>query len=439
MTRTRILLGLLAASAAAAVLLLGGVLASSPAASPVGQAESTAVAGRFLGGFGAGDTAEVVRRLQDDLRARPDDVRTLGVLGVAYEQRARETADFSYLTKAEGVLERAIRLDPRDPLATAGLASLALSRHEFREALRLGRRARALAPYTAHNYGLVGDALVELGRYDEAFATFERMNALKPNLASYARISYARELVGRPREAIAAMELALDAASGQPEPSAWTHVELGKLRFGLGELDRARWHFRAALAAFPGYVYAFDGLARVEAAAGNRARAIAFARRAADAVPLPQFVTTLGDLYRAGGQERLAREQYSVVGAIERLLAANGVRNDLETALFDVDHGLRLPQALERARRAYADRPSIEGDDVLAWALARNGRCGEALRYSKRATRLGTRDALKFFHRGMIERCLGHEEASRAWLARALETNPHFSLVWAPVARRYSS
>ena len=121
---------------------------------------------------------------------------------------------------------------------------------------------------------------------------------------------------------------------------------------------------------------------------------------------------------------------------IERLLIANGVKTDLETALFDVDHAIRLPHALALARVARADRPSIDGDDVLAWALARNGRCAEALGYSKQALRLGTKDALKSFHRGMIERCLGHDAAARTWFARALDLNPHFSLLWAPTARR---
>ena len=73
---------------------------------------------------------------------------------------------------------------------------------------------------------------------------------------------------------------------------------------------------------------------------------------------------------------------------------------------------------------------------MLAWALARNGRCAAALPYSQQALRLGTQDALKFFHRGMIERCLGHDGGRAAtWFQRALALNPHFSILWAPVAR----
>jgi len=153
-------------------------------------------------------------------------------------------------------------------------------------------------------------------------------------------------------------------------------------------------------------------------------------------IPLPQFVGTLGDLYRVAGQPSHAREQYATIGAIERLLRANGVRTDLEATLFDVDHGIALRSVASRARRARLERPSIDGDDVLAWALARTGQCAEARTYSERALRLGTKDATKYFHRGMIERCLGRTGPARAWFARALATNPHFSLIWAPVARR---
>jgi Flp pilus assembly protein TadD len=94
---------------------------------------------------------------------------------------------------------------------------------------------------------------------------------------------------------------------------------------------------------------------------------------------------------------------------------------------------------LQLARAARADRPSIDGDDVLAWALTRNGRCTEALPYAQRALRLGTRDAVKLFHRGMVERCLGHQAEARQWFRRALALNSHFSLLWAPVARRYAA
>ena len=150
-------------------------------------------------------------------------------------------------------------------------------------------------------------------------------------------------------------------------------------------------------------------------------------------IPLPQFVAQLGDLQRAVGDVRRARDQYATIAAIDRLLRANGVATDLESAAFTADHG---HPSVELARRAHAARPSVDGDDVLAWTLARAGRCGDALRWSRRALRLGTRDALKLFHRAWIEDCLGHDAESRAWARRTLRLNPNFSLLWTATARR---
>jgi tetratricopeptide (TPR) repeat protein len=382
------LVGGAAAAMTAAALLLGGV---------------------FAGGGGA-PAAQPLSAAQLDRR------------GNTFEQRARETGDASYYARAEAAYRRALRVAPNDLPATIGLGAVALSRHEFRRALALGRHALALSPSTAAGHGVVGDALVELGRYEQAFEAFNRMVSLKPSVSSYARISYARELLGDVRGAIDAMRLAVDAAAGEPEALAWSHTQLGKLYWSHGRLSAAARQYRAALEIRPAYASALNALALVEAARGRRARATGLARRAAEILPLPQNVATLGDLL--GG--RAARRQYALVGAIARLERTQGVNVDLEIALFDVDHGIRLPRALAFARAARAERPSIDGDDVVAWALARNGRCGEAVRFSKRALRLGTLDAPKFFHRGMIERCLGHRAAAAHWFARARATNPYW-------------
>jgi tetratricopeptide (TPR) repeat protein len=418
-----------------AAVLLGGVVSESRSAGPTAAATPVQAAS-LRSEFGSADTVALLRRLQDQVRARPDDAETNALLGLAYAQRARETGDAAFYTRADSVLRRASELDATNVYALTGLGGIALARHRFAEALQIGRAAQAAAPGAAAPYGVVGDALLELGRYRAAFVTFDRMAALKPNASSYSRVAYARELRGDVPGAIQAMELALDASIGRPEATAWTAVELGKLHWSVGRLAAAASHYRYALRVVPGYVAALDALARVEAARGNTARAIALQRRAVDAIPLPHYVAQLGDLLASAGRPAAAKEQYALVGAIERLQTANGVKTDLETALYRVDHGIRLRESLSLARRARAERPSVQGDDVLAWALARNGRCGEGLAYSKRSLRLGTRDATFFFHRGMIERCLGRPAAARGWFTRAVELNSSFSILWAPVARK---
>jgi tetratricopeptide (TPR) repeat protein len=436
MTRRRIVLAGAAALVAAAAAFLGGVLADEPAAQQVPQPSPQEAAGRILQGFSPGDTAAYVERLEARVRESPEDAAGLTLLGLAYQQRARETAEPAYYPRAEEALRRALALREDDYLTYTGLASLAAARHRFADARRLAERAQRLNPGSAEVHGILGDALVELGRYQQAFAAFDRMAALKPSLASYARVSYARELLGRTQGAVAAMELAVRAGSSRAENAAWTLVELGNLHFNGGRLRPAERAYREALARLPGYHRAQSGLARVEGAHGRFDRAARLYRRALEAVPLPEYAAGLGDTLSAGGKSAEAREAYALVGVMQRLLEANGVRTDLETALFDLDHGRKPADALARARESYRERKSIEAEDVLAWALYRNGHCEEALEHSAAALRLGTRDAFKLFHRGMIERCLGREGTGRAFLRQALAINPHFSLLHAPLARK---
>ena len=417
-------------------VLLGGALSGPQASGSSGRTSAAAAVDRLLAGFAAGDTAAYVTELEHRVAASPREVQSLVLLGLAYQQRARETGDASFYPRSGAALRRAARLEPRNAFAATGLAALAASRHRFEEARRLAERARRLAPRTAGPLGVLGDSLVELGRYRQAFATFDRMVELKPNLASYTRVSYARELLGDSRGAIKAMRLAVEAGTGTVEPLAWTLVQLGNLYFDNGRLAPAARSYRRALAVFPGYVHAQAALGRVAAARGRYLEAIRLYRRAVERLPLPQYEGALGDVLRIAGRDADARVAFGAVHAIERLLAANGVRTELETALFALDHGLRVRGALVRARLAYRHRKSIEAEDVLAWALYRNGYCAEAHGHSVRALRLGTRDALKVFHRGMIERCLGNGSASRSFLLQALRINPHFSLLYAPVAAR---
>lgn len=434
--QNRLLIGLAALVTAGFVAFLGGAFSPSPSTPASALAGSQSVED-FKAGFALNaSTQQLVDSLQSTLYANPKDEHSWALLGLAYQQRARETGDPTYYTKSGGALRRALALKKDDYLVYSGLGSLALSRHRFAEALAEGEKARSIAPRIAMNYGVIGDALVELGRYPEAFRAFDTMGHIQPSLTSYSRISYARELLGRTARAIKAMKLAVDAATDTREPLAWTHVQLGKLYFNHGRYADAAEQQTLALRIFPLYPYGLDALAQTEAARGHYARAIRLERAAVERIPLPQYVGFLGDLYRLTRHPVLARRQYALIGAIDRLLRANGVKTDLEIALFDADHGIALRHALALARLGRRDRPSIDGDDVLAWTLARNGQCAAALPYSRLALRLGTQDALKFFHRAAIEACLHRTASARAWARRALALNPRFSVIWSPVARR---
>ena len=228
-----------------------------------GAAAVTTAAALLLGGVfsGGGDASQ----------AHPLSAAQLDRTGNAFAQRARETGDAAYYGKAEAVYRRALQVQPDDLPATIGLGGLALSRHDFRAGLTLGRRAVRLSPTTAAGYGVVGDALVELGRYEEAFEMFNQMVSLKPSVSSYARVSYARELLGDFPGATQAMQLAVDAAAGEVDALAWSHTQLGKLFWSHGRVDAAAREYRAALRVRPGHVHALGALAFVQSARGRDA------------------------------------------------------------------------------------------------------------------------------------------------------------------------
>jgi tetratricopeptide (TPR) repeat protein len=380
------------------------------------------------------NTEEVIRTLQDRLRRAPSNLDTYALLGNTYLQRARETGDPGYYGKAEQVLNAALKRDAQHLEALIGKGALALARHDFRAALTLGEQARALNPDVPRIYGVIGDAQIELGQYDAAVATIQKMVDLRPDLSSYSRVSYLRELYGDLPGAVEAMERAVAAGGPTSENTQWVRVQLGNLYVAQNDLATAEHHYQVALARLPEYVHAQAGIARIRAAQSRYPEAIELYTRATTRMPLPEYVIALGDVYAKQGDQLQAQHQYDLVTAIDQLLATNGVNTDLETALFFADHTIDLPASEVKARAAYAARPSIHAADSLAWTLYQQGKYTEAQQYANEALRLGTRDALKLFHAGMIAHALGQNDQARTQLQQAVDLNPRFSLLYSDLA-----
>jgi tetratricopeptide (TPR) repeat protein len=436
----KILAGAALAVAVLGAALFGGVIretysAPAPAATPVTPAQQAAL----RDGRAAGDTAELVRRLTAAARAPGADARVYALLGLAYAQRARETGDAAFLSRADGALRNATARDPRNVEALLGQGTLALTRHRFAEALEIGRRLQQIAPESASSLGIVGDALLELGRYPQAFATFDRMVTLKPSVSSYARVGYARELIGDVAGAVAAMELAVDAAgSGPTESAAFARTQLANL-LAQKQPTRAAAIYREALLLRPAYTPALIGLGGTEETFGRLESARALYRRALALAPSPDAAVALGDVLKRLGRSHAAAAAYELAHALEEEFARHGGSNELESAMLDLNRDVNLREALRRARKGYALRPSIEGEHVLAWALYKNGRCAEARRHSIRHLRLGTPDTDGLYHRVLIERCLGDERSALQFLRRLREVAPRYLAAGPPSAFRLGS
>lgn len=380
-------------------------------------------------------TVAQIARLQALVTADPTDADAQRDLGFALLQRVRETADPSLYAPADDALETARRLAPDDALALAGIGGLQLGKHLFAEGLKTGREAVALSPNLAAARAVVVDALVELGRYDEADAAAGEMLAIRADLSTLARVSYVAELHGKLDVALSAMREAAATPGLAPENVAFVDALLGNLLVYTGDPAAAADAYRRALALVPAHAPSLAGEGRLAVGAGDLDAAIALFQRAADILPLPEYVIALADAQSAAGREAEAARNVKLARAEIQLFQASGVVVDVELALFEADHG-DPAAALKLAKAGYAATPTVRAADALAWALHRLGRDEEARTRSDEALRLGSRDPLLRYHAGAIAAALGDVAGARRELSLAVETDPGFSATGAAEARR---
>ncbi|WP_055533973.1 tetratricopeptide repeat protein [Streptomyces graminilatus] len=384
----------------------------------------------------SGDIGASIASLQAHLRAQPKDYGSWATLGLAYVEQARTKGDPSRYPQAQQALDRSLELEPDNDPALAGRAALAAARHDFPGALKFSDKALARNPYSERALSTRIDALVELGRYDEALKATNVADAKRPGVPVFTRFAYVRELRGDVGTARRVLEQALRASTSRGD-IAYVASALGQLAWNQGQYKSALEYYARALAADEAYLPALEGRSRAQFADGDRAGAIKGMEDVVSRFPLPGPLVELGELYEIrGGDGDLAkaRAQYALVNAWTAIARANGVNADLDTALAAADHGDRK-SALRAARAEWDRRETVHTADALAWALHVNGHDEEALPYARRATATGYHNASFLYHRGVIEQATGHPKEARASLSAALELNPGFSPLGARKAR----
>jgi tetratricopeptide (TPR) repeat protein len=380
-------------------------------------------------------TDQQIEAYQKMLAARPGDPRPQNLLAKAYLQKVRESADFSYLDRASKLVDHVIESDAGNYDAMRLRTEIELERHNFAQAAEYSEELAKIAPNDPWNWGTLGDASMELGNTGRAREAYARMMRLRPNLASYNRLSYYLWVTGDAAGAVSAMEKAIAAGSVQPEHVAWCLVDLGNLHFKLGRVDEAGQAFSRALAVFAGYSPAYAGLGRVEAARGNTQAAIGHFLRAQAAVPLPEYAAALESLYLRAGKPAEARKQLELIDVVDIMARAQGEKTDRKLAVIYADRGRKLDRALHLATEELKVRQDAYTYDALAWVLFRSGRAEEAEAPARRALSLGTAEPSFFYHAGRILMALGKREEGSKLLRRALELNPEFDIAEAAHAK----
>ena len=383
-------------------------------------------------------TAADKQILAAQLSVQQNSTASLGynMLAAAFMQKARETGDFSFNARAEQSLNHSFEIAPDNYEGLKLQAAVLLNYHRFAEALQVAQRVQAINPRDHEVYGAVVDALVELGEYERAVDAAQKMVDLRPDTASYSRISYIRSLHGDKKGAIEAMKMAAESANPQnPESIAWCRVHLGDELMNSGRADEAEREYDHALYLFPDYHFALAGKARARYAAGDTDGAMTLYKRAIERVPLPNYIAALGDLYAKLGRTDEAKQEFEQVEFIEKMGAGGGTYSR-QLALFWADHDMRLDEALDIAQRERATRKDIYASDILAWCLYKKGRFAEAKNFMDEALRLNTQDPMLLYHAGMIALATGDKKKSREYLKQALDINPNFDILQSEIARQ---
>lgn len=367
-----------------------------------------------------GSLRNEIAQLERAAHAKPEAAARWSRLAIAYRRLARWSGDHAAEEKAWHAVTRALAVDPEDDEAQSLKGWVQAGRHDFEGAVVSARQAIARRPEQSWSYGVLADALTELGRYAEAVQALDELMRRKPGVGAYTRAAHLRALHGDREGAIALMKLAVEASSpGDPEGLAWCHVMLGREHQALGRQREAQSSYRRALASVTDYHLALFHLAESQAAAGDLEAALATAQKLNTRSPSVGAAALLGELRQALGQTSLAEQAFAEVDRIAALRDASRAEPRW-LARFYADRGRNLEGGVALVREELRTHQDIETWDGLAWALHRAGRHAEALAASEKALAIGTRSARLLFHRGLIDLALGRREEGRARLLSAV-------------------
>jgi tetratricopeptide (TPR) repeat protein len=373
--------------------------------------------------------------LENRVRSDPDDFVAQNQLATRYLDLLRTTGDDAYLAKARSAAEASVDCGVPE-LNDAGLAALArvqIASHQFAAGRDTARELRRRVPGKSFSFGILGDALLELGDYDEAAASFDQLAKAEPGRIDsetrLARLALVRGELDRARQHFSnALRSTKDLTPPMPQLLAWCYVQLGQFYFGRGDWANAEKQYQAALKAMPDYYAALDHIAELRGAQEKHADAIDLYEKIIARLPRPEFCQAVGDLYLFTGKTDQAKPWHDrALAGYLKSTEQDDARYFHHLVGFYCDSAENPSEAWKWARKDLQIRHSVFAHDALAWALYRNGQFEDAATEMKTALAEGTKDAHLFFHASMISSANGDLARGKEFLRRAAEINPHYN------------
>ena len=384
------------------------------------------------------NTQNAISGMEGQLKRNPHNSSEIKLkLAQAYIQQGRVTGEHSYYDALSfALVNEVLKEEPENFEALCCKATLQASAHQFTEALQTANEAIKINPHNSYIYGVKCDALVELGKYDEAIAIGDKMISIRPDIRSYSRISYLREIIGDYPGAIDAMTLALQAGFPGLEQTEWVRVYLGHLYEITGKTKEAEMHYNQALTNRKFYAPALVGLARIEKSKNNYASAIAHYKKAIEFMEDYSFHHELALLYRLTNKKEDSEKEFQI--ALELLLKhkhptleENGIGHNIDRELALVYTSMNENEkALNSAFAEYENRPNnIDVNEVLAWCCYKMLDYKSAQSYILNALRTKSKNAALWYKAGLIFKANKYDELGNKYLAIALKTNPSLDTV----------
>jgi tetratricopeptide (TPR) repeat protein len=298
--------------------------------------------------FGAGNWAARVR-------LKPGVM--ISVAGIVLAGSLILTArQIGYWRDDETLFRHALAVTRDNPVAQNVVGCALLQDGRVEEAIARFKRCLEIDPHYAEAHINLGNYLLEKGQVDEAIAHYQKALETRPNQADvHYNLGILLLKKGQVDEAIAHYQKALEARPDYPE----AHYNLGNILLQQGRVDVAIIHYQKALAIRPDFAEAHLNLATALLCEGRVAEAVAHYHKTVELKP------------------DAAEARNSLAWVLATCPVAS-VRNGGE--------------AVEQAGRANqltgGNQPGILG--TLAAAYAEAGRFGEAVATVQRALQLAT-------------------------------------------------
>lgn len=383
-----------------------------------------------------GTTKNLANTYLGSFKKNPDDTKASLGLAALFIQEARVTGNYMYYDAAAmKYVNNVLKTDSVNFDALVYKSLIYLSQHHFADGLATAQKAQQINPYNAFVYGILIDGNVEMGYYDSAVASADKMVSIRPDLRSYSRISYLREIYGDYPGSIDAMKRAVEAGAAGEESTEWARVQLGSLYEKTGDLKSAEMHYTISLQVRPDYAYALAGLARIAAATKDYNKAISCYLKADSLVSDYSFKEELVDLYKLTGEKDKADRTAKEV--IENLSNAATQGNSDENIGHYADRELAYAylktndydKALEHAKLEYNRRPdNIDVNETMAWVDYYKGDYTNAVKYITVALKTKCKNPTLLSRAGLIYNKAGDKATAKLLLQQALANNPNINI-----------